>query len=104
MTAAADALKRMACVNFVNFAGAVTVEELTSRSWASITMTGERHRMILRLEGPGAGIAASSFRSGLEEREFDLGGHILADIVMVDMREDGEDRVRLTLEALTVES
>jgi hypothetical protein len=81
-----------------------TVEELSSRGWASITFTGARHELTLRLEGGGADAAADGFLAGLTEREFALRGHILADIALLaDERRDGGELVRLRLEALTVE-
>ena len=99
MIGAADALQQALRAGF---AGTATVEELESRSWASITFSGERHRLRLRLEGECAAAAADEFLDGLAEREFDLPGHVLADIALVsDEREEAQ--VRLTLEALTVE-
>lgn len=99
---AGEELIRALRVHLASFAGAVHVEERVSRRWASITFSGERHRLRLRLRGPDAAAAADAFVDGLSEREFNLRGHILADIFLVeDRRED--DAVRLTLEALTVE-
>ena len=103
MTAAGDALARALRVIFVNFEGSVALDTPVSRRWASITFSGERHRLNLRLEGAEAGRAADAFLDGLCEREFDLRGHILADIALVEDARDG-DGVRLTLEALTVEA
>lgn len=103
MTIAAEELRRLACVNFVNFAGRMTIEELTSRRWASITFSGERHRMVLRLQGSGARAAAQAFLADLGEREFELKDHILVDIALLAMDDDRDDSVLLTLEALTVE-
>ena len=95
---AADELRRT--VTFVTFASLATIE---SRPWASVTFTGERHRLTLKLAGPEAEAAADSFLTGLGERDFPLRGHILIEIACVgDSR--GEDEVRLTLEALTVEA
>ena len=99
MIAAGDALRRGLCANIP---GPAFVETLESRSWASITFSGERHRIVLRLAGENAGAAADGFLDGLCEREFALDGHILADIGLVSEQRDG-DWVRLTLEALTVE-
>jgi hypothetical protein len=90
--AAADELKRVVCAG-----GAV--EALTSRPWASVTFSGERHEFVLRL--PLA--AASAFLDGLEAREFALRDHILADIALVAAERD-DVGARLTLEALTVEA
>jgi hypothetical protein len=87
--------------NFVNFHGFV-LEEIRTRGWASATFTGARHELAFRLEGEGAEAEASRFLSGLDSRDFDLGGHILADIQLVaDERRPGWARIRV--EALTVE-
>ena len=99
---AALALKRALRTDIGPFDGLVEVEMLHRRDWASITFTGERHRVRLRLEGDGAAASADAFLDGLGDREFDLPGHFVADIVL--MREDREDSgVTLVIEALTVE-
>jgi hypothetical protein len=80
------------------------LEEICSRSWASATFTGARHELALRIGGDGAGAALSAFLAGLAAAEFELRGHILADIALVsEERRDGEDELLLKLEALTVE-
>jgi hypothetical protein len=103
MTAAGEELSRALHRHFASFAGALGVEEPVSRSWASITFSGERHRLRLSLGGAGAAAAGDAFLDGLAEREFALRGHILADIALVGDEREG-DTVRLTLEALTVEA
>ena len=100
---AGDELKRALRGCFSCFAGAIELETQARRRWASITFSGERHRVCLRLCGANAPAAADGFLDGLGEREFDLRGHILADIALVADERD-TDRVRLTLEALTVEA
>lgn len=100
---AAAALTRMARESFASFTGASVVETIVSRPWASITSSGKRHVLRLRLEGDGAAAAADAFLDGLAEREFDLCDHILADIVLIsDERAHGGAFVRLGLEALTM--
>lgn len=99
---AGDELKRVLRVNLVKLGAAVAIESHASRSWASITFSGERHRLALCLPGPGAAAAADAFLDGLAERDFALRGHVLADIVLAD-RSDEDEQVRLILEALTVE-
>ena len=80
----------------------LAVDELRSRAWASVTFTGARHEIGLRIEGESAWEAAGAFLDGLEAAEFALRGHLLADIEVVSQaREPG--RVRIALEALTVE-
>ena len=103
LTAAGAELKRALRAYFVTLGAAVTFETLTSRPWASITFAGERHRLALSLPGPGAQAAVDAFLDGLEDREFALRGHILADIEATGMERDADGQIRLTLEALTVE-
>ena len=83
---------------------ALTVEEIRSRSWASATFTGARHELSFRIEGEGADAAADDFLDTLTAAEFDLRGHILADIALVgEERGDDGNWIRISLEALTVE-
>lgn len=103
MTAAGAELKRALRGDFGSLGAAVAFESLASRPWASITFSGERHRLSLCLPGPGAQAAVDAFLDGLEDREFALRGHILADIEAVGVRRDADGQIRLTLEALTVE-
>jgi hypothetical protein len=89
-------------MNFRNFS--FTVEEIRSRSWASATFTGARHELTFRIAGDGAREAADAFLANLSAAEFQLRGHIMADIALLwEERKDGEDGVRISLEALTVE-
>ncbi|WP_395613317.1 hypothetical protein [Allosphingosinicella sp.] len=103
LTAAGAELRRALGVVFVGLGAAVTFESLTSRRWASITFAGERHKLVLRLPGPGAQAAVDAFLDGLADREFALRGHIVADIEATGIERDGDGQLRLTLEALTVE-
>lgn len=101
---AATALLRALCASFASFAGAFRIDELVCRSWASVTFTGARHRIAFSLEGEGAGAAADSFIERMGEAEFDLRGHILADIALVgEERSAAGERVQVRIEALTVE-
>jgi len=90
-----------ATLNFLDFPA--TVERIRSRSWASITFTGARHELTLRLDGEGADEAADRFCAGVETAEFDLRRHILADIALVGREAAADGGVRLRIEALTVE-
>lgn len=100
---ASTALVRALRASFTGFTGLISIEELESRSWASITFSGQRHRLLLSLEGVGAGAMAASFLDGLSDREFDLVGHILVDIICAGKDDSGET-VTLSLEALTIEA
>ena len=100
MTDATTALIRALDINFIN----LTIEDIRSRCWVSGTFTGVRHELTFRVEGEGAEAEADLFLDGLEEAEFDLRGHVLADIALVSRADDKEaGLVRISLEALTIE-
>jgi hypothetical protein len=101
---AATALLRALGGRFAGFAGLFRVDELTSRNWASVTFSGARHQVSFSLEGEGAGAAADAFVAELPDAEYALRGHILADVALAgDERSAAGDRVKLRIEALTVE-
>ena len=97
---ATTALLRALSVDFVGFE--LIFEEIKSRSWASATFVGARHELTFRLCGDGAEAAAERFAATLDVTEFQLRGHIVADISLVS-KETCDGGVRLRLEALTVE-
>jgi hypothetical protein len=80
----------------------VQFEEIVSRSWASVTFVGARHEIVFTLEGDGAEAVAEAFLANLTEDEYRLRGQVLADIALVS-DERGDGRVRIAIEALTVE-
>ena len=101
LTDAATALLQAIRVHFVHFAGFV-LEEMRSRRWASVTFQGARHELAFRLEGEGAEAAAGRFLGGLDARNFELRGHLVADVSFIaEERRPGFARIRL--DALTVE-
>ena len=101
---AATALLRALAARFADFEGLFRVEELSSRGWASVTFSGSRHRILFSLSGRGAGAAADAFLKSMEFAEFDLRGHILADIALTAEERDADaERVGIRIEALTVE-
>ena len=90
--------------NIGTFRGTIRTEIVARRPWAGAGLIGVRHKFRIHFQGVAANAAATAFVDGLAELEFALPGHIVADIAVVDLREDGEDRLRLTIEALTVEA
>jgi hypothetical protein len=104
LTQAGAELKRALRLWFTGLGAGVVFESVASRHWASITFAGERHRLIFCLPGPGAQAAVDAFLDGLEDRDFALRGHILADIEAAGIQRDADGQIRLTLEALTVEN
>ena len=102
---AGDQLVRALRAGFAALGVETCIEERTSRDWASITFSGARHRLKLRLEGDKAGAAADALLADLTEARFALRGHMLVDLaVLLDERDESGERVRLVLEALTVEA
>lgn len=87
--------------------GAVRIEEIRSRAWASATFSGARHELWLRLEGEGAVARADALALRLARDDFALRGHLVADI-LIYREEAGRDTAdgscaRVRIEALTVE-
>ena len=80
----------------------LTIEEIRSRAWASVTFSGARHELVLRLEGAEADTVADAFLARLDVAEFAIRGHIMADIALV-WQERRPGCARIALEALTVE-
>lgn len=97
---ATSALMRSIRASFDKFE--LVFEEIRSRSWASATFFGARHELSFRVCGNDAQDAADRFEATLDVAEFQLRGHILADVALVS-KEPCDGGVRLRLEALTVE-
>lgn len=70
-----------------------------SEAWASATFVGARHRFEFEPADPPA---ADAFAAGIEQVEFALPGHLVADI-LVSTRTATPAGIALTIEALTVE-
>jgi len=75
------------------------IPESRERPWASVTFTGARHWVSLSV-GPAR---AAEIAAMLPDHEFDLPGHLVADIAVTGTRVDG-DRTVIEIEALTVET
>lgn len=81
----------------------ILLSEFRSVDWQSLTFSGERHEMLLRIPGPGAALVARRIADGLAEHEFDVPGHIVADIAVCgETHEDPAGAVMLRIEALTL--
>ncbi|HEX8400675.1 MAG TPA: hypothetical protein VF628_03135 [Allosphingosinicella sp.] len=99
-TNAAAALRRALLARIPR--GIVNIVNFSSEDWASLTFSGARHEMLLRLEGADADRAADRFLADLDSAEIPLRGHLLADIATTSRERIG-DAVEIGLEALTVE-
>ena len=82
----------------------ILLSDFRSTDWRSLTFAGERHRIDLRIPGPGAADVAQLLTRDLGEAEFAVPGQIVADIgVEGAMIEHADGAVGLTIEALTIE-
>lgn len=79
---------------------AVTVASIDWTRWSSATFTGARHEMVL---AAAESAALDQWLAALPEAEFDLRGHVLADITLINVRR-ADVRTVVVVEALTVES
>ncbi|MBX3562575.1 MAG: hypothetical protein KF780_12285 [Sphingomonas sp.] len=102
MSLSARIVSRAIWTMFEEFPGMVGVEHVSRRAWASATFVGERHRLRLSFAGPAAEAAADRFIADLDDHEFDLGDHFVADIAIVVDRRDGE-AVELLAEILVMD-
>ena len=80
----------------------MVVSHCRSVDWQSLTFTGERHEISLRLSPPQAEAALALLRTGLAEAEWALRGHVVADILIVAERAEPDGAILVDLEALTL--
>jgi hypothetical protein len=79
------------------------LSEFQSTDWQSLTFIGERHHVHLRIPGPGADAIVGRMTADLEDVEFAIPGHVVADIVLAGpMRRDDDGSISVELEALTI--
>ncbi|HEX6741345.1 MAG TPA: hypothetical protein VF079_06070, partial [Sphingomicrobium sp.] len=81
----------------------ILLTELRSTDWQSLTFVGERHQIRLRVAGPGAEVLTNRLTAGIEDAEFAVPGHIVADILLAGRpQRDGDGAILVELEALTI--
>lgn len=81
----------------------ILLSDVYSVDWRSLTFTGERHELELRIPGPGPLLIVERMCAGLEDAEFSIPGIIVADIALAGepaITPDGSATIRI--EALTV--
>ena len=85
--------------------GGATFDEHRGTQWASATFTGMRHAITLSFAGQDAVAHGERLSKMLPEHEFDIDGHIVADLAIVDIhrRREGAPLMTLKIDALTVE-
>lgn len=102
MSRAAAGLFRALLARAGNDRDRILLTDVQSTDWQSLTFTGERHVMSLRMTGPSPLDAARRVTERLAEAEFTIAGHFVADIAArpVVMSETGS--VSVVIEALTI--
>ena len=81
----------------------ILLSQFRSFNWRSLTFSGERHRIDLRIPGPGAAAIAELLTRDLAEAEFAIPRQIVADIgVDGAMIEHPDGAISLSIEALTI--
>ena len=74
-----------------------------SVDWRSVTFSGERHELQLRIPGPDSRVVMERMCDGLEDAEFSIPGLIVADIALAAPPAYAPDgSTTITIEALTV--
>ena len=81
----------------------ILLTEVRTIEWRSLTFTGERHELHLRIPGPNSGDVVQSMCRGLADAEFSIPGHFVADIAVLGTPQQAVDgSTSLTIEALTI--
>jgi hypothetical protein len=80
----------------------ILLTDVRSVDWQSLTFAGERHKIEVTLVGSDPGNCAQSLLEWLEEAEFSIPGHIVADIAGELLNEDENGSVSVAIEALTI--
>ena len=103
MSAAAAGLLRGLLARVGEPRNRILLTEFRSVEWQSLTFVGERHLLALRLVGPNPDDTLNRLTSGLADAEFEIPGHIVADIALIGPpRHEDEGTITLDLEALTI--
>lgn len=82
----------------------ILLTDAQSTDWQSLTLTGERHQIELRVAPPDADAVVRRMCGSIEDAEFALPGLIVADIVVFgEPVQETDGSTRITIEALTIE-
>lgn len=87
----------------IKSATTASISQSSSRPWASITFAGLTHSFTVRFGGHEAEVQARSMAARISCDEFDIRGHLVADISAQEPVIDG-DTATIEIEALTVEA
>ena len=103
MSRAASGLLRALLARTGERSDRILLTEIQSVDWRSLTFTGETHVITLRIPGPNAATTVDRLTLGLEDLEFSIPGHLVADIAVASAPSRARDgSVTLAIEALTI--
>ena len=80
----------------------ILLTEWTSIDWQSLTFIGERHEARMRICGPDADAILAKVIADLDDADFKIPGHVLADIAVTENESDSDGSRMLLIEALTL--
>src|SRR5215203_5274203 len=100
MSRAASGLVRSLFARAGDNGNRILLINICSVDWQSLTFTGERHALTLRIPGPNGKAVAKQLSAGLADAEFTVPGHIVADIAAGSITDEENGSVLVTIEAL----
>jgi hypothetical protein len=81
----------------------ILLTDICSVDWQSLTFSGERHHIKLRVPGPNSGEIVERMCAGLDEAEFSIPGFVVADIAVTGQATSAFDgSTSVAIEALTL--
>ena len=80
------------------------VQSTSHHRWSSVTFVGARHRFAVCVAGEGAEQCVDEATASILSDDFNIDGHIVADIAVAQRQSRGPNVVEIELEALTVEA
>ena len=103
MSKAASAVLRALLARAGEDSDRFLLTEVQSTDWHSLTFVGERHQFRFSVHGPRADDLLNRVAAGLQDAEFDIPGHVVADVAVeaVPARSSGE-ALSVSVEALTI--
>ena len=103
MSQAAASLVRVLIARGGSERNRILLTDVHSVDWQSLTFTGERHQIALKIIGRDSSQVVDRICAGLEDAEFSIPGLIVADIARVGNSTRAPDgSTELMIEALTV--
>jgi hypothetical protein len=81
----------------------ILLSHYRTTDWQSLTFVGERHRFQFRIPGPDAELIGRRMTEEIDEAEFTVPNHIVADVALVAPLERHSDgSITADIEALTI--